>query len=313
VDIFPLRPDDSNSLKAVIIIYSVVYILLGILCWFFVSDAPQHSDAAKEEKKAFQLSDILAVLRISTTWYCSMVIFGVFTIYAILSYSTNYLTEMYGMSLVAASYMGIVINKIFRAICGPLGGIITTYSKVKSPTRVIQLLSIVGVGAYRAAGNQLSSAIRRYGDRPDPAAGLYLLRLARALLGVPRRSKNPNYIMGTTVGICSVIGFLPDVFVYPIVGHWQDTLPAEDAYRNMWLMGLAALCMVILFTFLLFRKIRSADAAPENKHRWPRKRLASDGENLKENNNVKEIHHWNRWREPKHQSRDVRSAGKCGL
>jgi hypothetical protein len=107
--------------------------------------------------------------------------------------------------------------------------------------------------------------------------------------------------------------FLPDVFVYPIVGHWQDTLPAEDAYRNMWLMGLAALCMVILFTFLLFRKIRRADAAPENEHRWPRKRLASDGENLKENNNVKEIHHWNRWREPEHQSRDVRSAGKCGL
>ena len=69
-----------------------------------------------------------------------MVIFGVFTIYAILSYSTNYLTEMYGMSLVAASYMGIVINKIFRALCGPLGGIITTYSKVKSPTRVIQIL-----------------------------------------------------------------------------------------------------------------------------------------------------------------------------
>ena len=74
-----------------------------------------------------------------------MVIFGVFTIYAILSYSTNYLTEMYGMSLVAASYMGIVINKIFRALCGPLGGIITTYSKVKSPTRVIQILSVLGL------------------------------------------------------------------------------------------------------------------------------------------------------------------------
>ncbi|OCF81019.1 transporter [Citrobacter freundii] len=31
----------------------------------------------------------------------------------------------------------------------------------------------------------------------------------------------------------------------------------------MWLMGLAALCMVILFTFLLFRKIRTNNAAPE--------------------------------------------------
>ncbi|EFK8182495.1 MFS transporter, partial [Escherichia coli] len=70
------------------------------------------------------------------------------------------------------------------------------------------------------------------------------------------------YIMGTTVGICSVIGFLPDVFVYPIIGHWQDTLPAAEAYRNMWLMGMAALAMVIVFTFLLFQKIRTADSAP---------------------------------------------------
>ncbi|BBU81596.1 hypothetical protein EIMP300_29960 [Escherichia coli] len=72
-------PDDSASLKTVIIIYSVVYILLGILCWFFVSDNNNLRSANNEEKQSFQLSDILAVLRISTTWYCSMVIFGVFT------------------------------------------------------------------------------------------------------------------------------------------------------------------------------------------------------------------------------------------
>ena len=45
-----------------------------------------------------------------------MVIFGVFTIYAILIYSTSYLTEMYGMSLVAASYMGIESTK-YSARC----------------------------------------------------------------------------------------------------------------------------------------------------------------------------------------------------
>jgi hypothetical protein len=66
--------------------------------------------------------------------------------------------------------------------------------------------------------------------------------------------------MGTTVGICSVIGFLPDVFVYPLVGHWQDTLPAAEAYRNMWLMGLTATGLVVVFTYLLFNKIKTADA-----------------------------------------------------
>lgn len=257
-------PNDSNSLKAVILIYSVVYILLGILCWFFVSDNPSQQSPAPEERKAFQLSDILSVLRISTTWYCSMVIFGVFTIYAILSYSTNYLTEMYGMSLVAASYMGIVINKIFRAICGPLGGIITTYSRVKSPTRVILILSCVGALALIAL-----LITNRNPQSVGMGIGLILLLgftcyASRGLyFACPGEARTPSYIMGTTVGICSVIGFLPDVFVYPIVGYWQDTLLPSEAYRNMWLMGLAALCMVILFTLLLFRKIRTANARQE--------------------------------------------------
>lgn len=123
--------DDSISLKMVIIIYSVVYILLGILCWFFVSDNNNLCSVNNEEKQLFQFSDILVVLCISIIWYCSMVIFGVFIIYVILSYFINYLIEMYGMLLVAVSYMGIVINKIFCVLCGLFGGIIIIYSKVK--------------------------------------------------------------------------------------------------------------------------------------------------------------------------------------
>lgn len=255
-------PDDPDSLKTVILIYSVVYIALGILCWFFVSDGISRArETTGQQKERFQLSDIVSVLRISTTWYCSMIIFGVYTIYAILSYSTNYLTEMYGMSVVAASYMGIVINKIFRAMCGPLGGLITTYSRIKSPTRVIQLLSAIGALT-------LIALLATNSNPQSVAVGISLILLlgftcyaARGLyFACPGEAKTPTFIMGTTVGICSVIGFLPDVFVYPIVGHWQDTLPATEAYRNMWLMGLAAMGMVIVFTFLLYRKIRATEA-----------------------------------------------------
>lgn len=250
-------PSDPNSLKAVILIYSGVYILLGILCWFFVKDG--FSQRGETTSPSFHLSDILSVLKISTTWYCSMIIFGVYTIYAILSYSTNYLTEMYAMDLVAASYMGIVINKIFRAMCGPLGGLITTYSRFKSPTRVIQFLAVISVITLVALliTNQNPRSV---------AIGIGLILLLAFVCYASRglyfacigEARTPAYIMGTTVGICSVIGFLPDVFVYPIVGHWQDTLPAAQAYRNMWLMGLAATCLVIVFTYLLAQNMRRA-------------------------------------------------------
>lgn len=261
------HPDDGASLKAVILIYSGVYIALGILCWFFVSDGftARDADTAEVAKPAFQLSDILSVLKIPTTWYCSMIIFGVYTIYAILSYSTNYLTEIYGMSLVAASYMGIVINKIFRAMCGPLGGLITTYSRFKSPTRVIQFLAVLSALTLVAllVTNQNPQSV-------TVGIGLILLLAftcyaSRGLyFACPGEARTPTFIMGTTVGICSVIGFLPDVFVYPIIGHWQDTLPAAVAYRNMWYMGLGAMAIVIVFTFLLFNTIRRTSHSPQH-------------------------------------------------
>lgn len=248
-------PDNPASLKTVILTYSGVYILLGVLCWFLVNDGLTPV-SAQESRKKFSWHGIIAVLKIPTTWYCSLIIFGVYTIYALLSYSTNYLAEMYGMTLVAASYMGIVINKIFRAACGPLGGLVTTYSRWRSPTRVIQFLAIVAlltlgmlvfttsrpVSIVMAIALILLLAFTCYASR-----GLYFACIGEA--------RTPKHILGTTVGICSVIGFLPDVFVYPVIGHWQDTLPAAEAYHRMWLMGIVAVALVILFTALLFRQI----------------------------------------------------------
>lgn len=249
-------PDNPASLKTVILTYSGVYLLLGVLCWFLVNDG-QTPASQQEVRKKFSWRDIVAVLKISTTWYCSLIIFGVYTIYALLSYSTNYLAEMYGMTLVAASYMGIVINKIFRAACGPLGGLVTTYSRCRSPTRVIQLLAVIafitlGLLVYthsHPAGIAVAiSLILLLGFTCYASRGLYFACIGEA--------KTPKHILGTTVGICSVIGFLPDVFVYPVIGHWQDSLPAAEAYHRMWLLGMAAVALVLLFTTLLCRQLK---------------------------------------------------------
>ena len=151
---------------------------------------------------------------------------------------------------------GLSSQKSFRAICGRWAvSTITTYSRVKSPTRVIQLLPSVGVLARHCATG--------YNSKPAPVAmgiGLILLLgftcyASRGLLWAAPAKRGPGYIMGTTVGICSVIGCLPDVFVYPIVGHTGRTPPHRGRLpQRAWLMGPAALRPVILFTFCCFRK-----------------------------------------------------------
>ena len=66
----------------------------------------------------------------------------------------------------------------------------------------------------------------------------------------------PPKVAGTTVGIACVIGFSADVYVYPIIGMWQDSLPAIEAYKNMWLMGLGFTLLAILSGCLLIREMK---------------------------------------------------------
>jgi len=73
----------------------------------------------------------------------------------------------------------------------------------------------------------------------------------------------PKRIVGTTVGVISLIGFLPDAFIYMVIGHWQDTLPAAEAYRNLWLTGAFGTALGIVMSTLLLRELKKIKARAE--------------------------------------------------
>jgi hypothetical protein len=76
--------------------------------------------------------------------------------------------------------------------------------------------------------------------------------------------ETPKRIVGTTVGVISLIGFLPDAFIYIVIGHWQDTLPAAMAYRNLWITGALGTILGIVMSTLLLRELKKKrDAAKE--------------------------------------------------
>lgn len=79
----------------------------------------------------------------------------------------------------------------------PTGGIITTYSKVKSPTRVIQILSVLGLLA-------LTALLVTNSNPQSVAMGIGLILLlgftcyaSRGLWACPSEARTPSYIMGT--------------------------------------------------------------------------------------------------------------------
>lgn len=252
---------NANSFRGVLITYGIIMLVFAVLCWIAVPDGKDSGSTvkAKDEKQAKgnALQDIVTVLKRPITWYCSFIIFGVFTIYAVLSYTASYLMDIFGMGMTAATFVGIMRNQVIRSLSAPTVGLLTVKTRIKSPTvwlmiglciMVPGLLLLIFVPTSKGALVFMIIVMLILAFCVFAGRGMYFATVGEV--------KTPKEITGTTIGIMSVLGFLPDIFVYPIVGHWQDTLPAVQAYRNMWILGLAAVGIGLISCNLLMREIK---------------------------------------------------------
>lgn len=220
------------SMRVVFIAYGIIFIIMGVICYLVMPDPqvqPTVRDAAAKEKGTLTL-----VLRRKETWLISGVIFGVYVVFSVLSYTASYLVDTFGMSVTAASTIGMVRNQVFRTCAAPLGGIIAARTALKSPTKLslfCGVLSVAGLVVFLVV---------------PPSQGLLvpMVILVLFLACMNYIAKGMNWgvagevgidpkIYGTTVGVCSVLGYLPDAFIYIVIGNWQSTLPAAQAYRNI--------------------------------------------------------------------------------
>ncbi|MEX6585819.1 MFS transporter [Paraclostridium bifermentans] len=254
------------SLKAVLITYGSIMICLSILCWIFV---PTGEDIIKEEKntdkgKSLTFADIIYVLKLKTTWLCSAIIFGVYVVYACLSYTSSYLIDVFGMTMVTATFIGMIRNQFMRTVSPPLAGLVTAKTSLKSPTKILLIaatINFISLIVLFIAPTKQSLLMPMIGIVIVSSMCVYVSRgMYFATIG---EVNTPVNITGTTIGVASVIGFLPDAFIYIIIGNWQDTLPALQAYKNIWIMGACATIIAIIASMLLLKEIKKRNLSDE--------------------------------------------------
>lgn len=246
-----------QGFRAVIITYGIVMIVFAVVCWFIVPSGQSTPVVEKEKQEPVKIKDVLGVLKLKTTWLCSLAILGVYIVYACLSYTSSYLIDCFGMTVVMATAIGMIRNQVMRSACGPIGGLLTAKTPLKSPTKIIIIAAFINFCACAALfmiPEKKSLLIPMVAIVLVSAFCVYLSRgMYFATIG---EVGTPSRIAGTTIGIASVIGFIPDAFIYIIIGNWQDTLPAVDAYRNMWLTAGLGTLISIASCALLWKEIK---------------------------------------------------------
>lgn len=250
---------NANSFRGVLITYGILMIILAAVCAVVVPDGKVAAPSGEEDPVSPK--EILTVLKMKSTWLCALYVFGIYMSYACLTYTSSYMVDDFGMAMTTATAIGILRNQVFRSFSGPLGGLLTVRTPIHSSTRWLQVGAIVNTLAFAML---IILPVRRSLLAIIVIIVLiasFSMYLSRGLyFATVSEVRIPKRISGTAIGVISLIGFIPDAFIYVIIGHWQDTLPAEIAYRNLWLTGMLGTAIGIISSALLLREIKKIRA-----------------------------------------------------
>ncbi|MDD6685951.1 MAG: MFS transporter [Lachnospiraceae bacterium] len=237
--------DNVLGAAAAIRLCAILLLIIGALC-FIVIDNPAKGSQTESLKDVF--TGMFKCFKIPRVWLLVGIVFTAYSVYGLMSYINTYLVNLYGMGEAMAANLG-GIRYLMQGIGGVFGGFLA--DKIHSRLKVIggaacllaiswALFIVLPVGAgmmMPVIVNFFFGVILVYAIRSQ-----YFADIDDAGIDVN--------VTGRVSGILSTFGYLPDVFMFTMVGAWLDTFPGKAGYNRVFIYAvvMGILCMIISFT-----------------------------------------------------------------
>ena len=237
-----------ETLQYVIGTITCIVFLVALLVWKVLPKDPikfENGTAFQFDfKKAFSLIKKKKVI------FHSLIIFCAYCSYKLTGVYGTYAKDVWNYSLEEATYFAVFIQYLrpIAAIC--VGWIADKYipSKIIVPSfsALILASAILGFGFFNTQPVFLSFTIFIF-----MALGTYSLR--GLYFAIIEETKTPIQMTGTLVGIISVVGFTPDIFMSLFIGYMLGENPTLIDYQHLF-TTFTIIPIVGLLAALGFRK-----------------------------------------------------------
>ncbi|HBH49215.1 MAG TPA: MFS transporter [Bacteroidales bacterium] len=215
------------AFRLVILVISGVTLLSAVLVWIFV---PKSTIRLKDESLSF--NNVKQILAKPSVWLLSVIIVCAYVGYKITDDFSLYAKEVMGYSEVKA--VGVGTSALWmRAFTAFIVGITADRLRIVRVISVCFILSLLG-GFLLAIGVLQSNITLTMVNLTFLMIGIYGVRaLYFALI---HQGGIPLVLTGTAVGIVSIIGFTPDVFMSPWMGSLLDNNPGAIGHQKVFLV-----------------------------------------------------------------------------
>lgn len=247
VHIFTKFGENVTGMRATIIFYSIITIVIGILSYLVLEDK-----VVSEDSSRISIKEMVKILKLPAAWLAGALIFTSWSVYIGFTMITPYLTDIFkmGTALVASTIL-------YASIAFSIGGLLSGFLADKIGSRVKTMLycfigMVISTGVYYfipGDTNLVHIAIINL-----VFLGVFVFGNQAIFFSVIDEIKIPENATGTAAGLMSFIGYFPEIFCYTMVGKMVDKSPGIVGYRHIFLFMIGCAVLGIISAAILLIK-----------------------------------------------------------
>lgn len=229
------------GINFIILAYSILNILLGILIWHLFRDLKEVPSTTM---------DMPDIIKNKKVWSIGILIFLNYILYSNMVYTNNYLYDLYKFSetkIILFAYLRIYALKI---IVGPLSGYFV--DKLGSAMKLFMLTFFLYIFTEivfisTPSNVELISFI---------VFNTIIITILSLMFNTIFFALIPEFnlpINGKIIGFISAIGFLPDIFYYKIGANLIKKY-GPLAYKYFFLLNISTAIVGLIFTFMVYHR-----------------------------------------------------------
>ena len=240
--------DKKQALSVIIYGYSVVTAMAGVLVWFVVPDADSSGNRKGAQESTWV--HIKTVMAIPAVWLQALIVMCAYVGFKGFDYFSLFAVQVYGMDEVDAAAL-VALGAWVRPVAAIGAGYLGDRYTISRMTMIAFALLLL---------SQLFFAFA------TPVPGVTQVLLANMLLGSTamfalrglyfalfEEARVPVAVTGTAVGLVSVLGYTPDIFVNFAGGVILDHSPGLAGHQHFF-MFLAVFAVIgLIASFSLTR------------------------------------------------------------
>lgn len=261
-----LLPEDLNSasfeerkaaFRYVILFAVLLATLVGIIVFFNLKEQEAQEEISTT-KADNSLSNIIQVAKMPTVGLLIVIVLCAYCGYKVTDILSLYASEIMLFDEVDAAKVGSYQMYLRPLVCVIVG---VFADKSSNALWLIRGFAVLFIGSLLFASGLVNAPLSGLFIFTVIITGIGTYSLRTLYYAAVKEGHIPYAVTGTAVGIISVVGYTPDIFMGPVMGILLDNSPGITGHQHVFAL-LGGFSLVGAFASLRFKKMTQSHSSP---------------------------------------------------